>query len=100
MKHARPSLFLEGMLLLTPMARIKHSDGVTTFSFFWTFAFFYGYHPHTSPLRFSFWDTGFRFFDSFLRGKSGVDVGICCADDGRPPAWKEDWFGAFGVKAV
>ena len=56
--------------------------------------------PHTSPLRFSFWDTGFRFFDSFLRGKSGVDVGICCADDGRPPAWKEDWFGAFGVKAV
>jgi hypothetical protein len=73
------------MLLLTPMARIKHSDGVTTFSFFWTFAFFYGYHPHTSPLRFSF---GTPVFDSSVRfsvEKAGLILAfVAQMMDGRP----------------
>jgi hypothetical protein len=62
---------------------IKHSDGVTTF-FSLDFCFFSYWIPpsYLSPPVFIVWDTG---FDSFLRGKSGIVLGICCADDGRRP---------------
>jgi hypothetical protein len=45
------------------------------------------------------WDTGFDFSIRFSVEKAGFILAfVAQMMDG--PAWKEDWFGAFGVKAV
>jgi hypothetical protein len=83
------------MLLLASMARTKHSDGVTTF-FFGLFSM----DTTLIPLPSGFlWDTGFDFSIRFSVEKAGLILAfVAQMMDG--PAWKEDWFGAFGVKAV
>jgi hypothetical protein len=94
---ARPSIFLDRMvlLLLTPMARPSIAMALRLF-----FSFGLSMDTTLIPLPSGFlWDTGFDFSIRFSVEKAGLILAfVAQMMDG--PAWKEDWFGAFGVKAV